>query len=141
METPAPDLLPSKPARFLVMHVYSNNWRNGAQVTFSKVFSAYLWEIGPGSGIFTVPKTATYMFVLSGTLDSSHTTIGLYLKSTSGSTTKENLEQNGSNRGSFNRFFVRQFNAGDKIFLQIESYTGITTGENTPLIFYCTEMM
>ena len=141
METPEPDLLPRKTARFLVIQGSSNSWTHQSVIKFSEINSAYLWEIDPRSGIFTVQKTATYMFALSGTKGSSSaTTIGLYLKTSSGPIRRERFWENSSPGYSFHWMFLRKFTAGDQILLQMESYETITTGENTPLTFYCIEI-
>ena len=141
METPASEFLPSKPAGFLVSQASSNSLGPQSVIKFSETNSAFLWEIDPLSGMFKAQKTATYMFVLSGASAWQYANIGLYLKSSTGSATNENLEQNILRGGSFNRMFVRQLKAGDEISLKVESSSSHSIGLNTPLIFYCTEIM
>ena len=140
METPEPDLLPRKTARFLVTQGSSNSWTYQSVIKFSEINSANLWDIDLRSGIFTVQKTATYMFALSGTKGSSTTVVGLYLKTRSGPIRREKYQENTYQGNSFHWMFLRKFTAGDQILLQMESYETITTGENTPLTFYCIEI-
>ena len=142
METPASELLPGKPAGFLVTQASSISLGHQSVVKFTEINSVFRWEINLLSGMFTAQKTAPYMFVLSGaTPANQYTSIGLYMKSSSGSGTNENLEQNILRGGSFSRMIVRQLKAGDEIYLKVESSSGSSTGGNTSLIFYCTEIM
>ena len=145
METSIQELREAKPARFVVEQRVSKTWNTGSTLTFSQPVIINLWKMDLTTGMFRVPKTATYIFILSGTTRSQRTdnTVSLYLK-TGHDTARllENIQQYayGAYHQGLSRMFVRILNAGDQIFLRVEADYAIVTGANTPITFSCFEI-
>ena len=145
METSIQELREAKPARFVVEQRVSKTWNTGSTLTFSQPVIINLWKMDLTTGMFRVPKTATYIFILSGTTGTSResNTVSLYLK-TGLEPVKvlESIQENhyGGYRHGLSRMFVRKLNARDQIYLQVENEGGIVTGANTPITFSCFEI-
>lgn len=84
MERSLGEIRVTKRARFMVEQRVQKTWSPRTAVTFSKAFIAELWKISISTGIFIVPKTATYAFVWSGTAGKPDASISMYLKNSSG---------------------------------------------------------
>jgi hypothetical protein len=69
----------NKPASFIVEQSLSESWPINGLIPYSKVITNNDWEIDV-NGIFTVPKTATYSFTVSGTAGSPSAAISLQQK-------------------------------------------------------------
>ena len=94
METPAGEIRTKQPARFIVEQRDQKSWHSGLPVTFSEApIVADLWKIDPSTGLFTVPRTSTYIFVLSGTAGKPDASLGLYSTNSSGNVLLENLPE------------------------------------------------
>jgi hypothetical protein len=81
METEVGQISVEAPARFVVEQSTVNAWSVNSQLTFSNVLKNDLWTIDATNGLFVVPKTATYVFVLSGTALNTDAAISMEIKS------------------------------------------------------------
>ena len=84
MERSVGEIRTAKPARFVVEQRVQKTWSSHTTVTFSAAVVADLWKISISTGIFKAPKTATFVFALSGTAGKLNAVISMYLKNSSG---------------------------------------------------------
>ena len=138
------ELREAKPARFVVEQRVSKTWNAGNTLTFSQPVIINLWKMDLTTGIFRVPKTATYIFILSGTTGTSSesNTVSLNLKIGQENVMLENIQEHSyrAYRRGLSRMFSRILNAGDQIFLRVENAGAIVSGESTPITFSCYEI-
>ena len=113
-------------------------------MTFSGVEVVNQWKINNSSGMFTVLKTANYIFAVSGATNYI-SSISLYLKKSSQSvqlvTILESTYGGKYVPRGFNRMFVKKLYSGDHIYLQVEGEHSITTSESSPFTFSCLEIV
>ena len=111
METPAGEIRTKQPARFIVEQRDQISWHSGLPVTFSEApIVADLWKIDPSTGLFTVPRTSTYIFVLSGTAGKPDASLGLYSTNSSGNVMLENLAETSAGSYELSERIERGYN-------------------------------
>jgi hypothetical protein len=92
METEVGQISVEAPARFVVEQTTVKTWAVNSRLTFSNVLKNDLWTIDATNGLFVVPKTATYVFVLSGTASNTDAAISMEIKSGEISTSEQIYE-------------------------------------------------
>ena len=110
-------------------------------ITFSDVEIVNQWEIDLSTGVFTVPKTTTYICAFSGTA-ASNILISLYLNDVVQTVKLQQFQDysyGGYTRG-FNQIFVKKLNAGDLMCLKYENDNNILMAALTPFTFSCSEI-
>ena len=111
METPSGEIRTKQPARFIVEQRDQISWHSGLPVTFSEApIVADLWKIDPSTGLFTVPRTSTYIFVLSGTAGKPDASLGLYSTNSSGNVLLENLPETSAGSYELSERIERGYN-------------------------------
>ena len=68
------------PGKFVVQQSTPVAWHSQDPVTFSQTIHCFFWKCDISSGLFTVPKTTYYIFVVSGTARRTDAAISIYKK-------------------------------------------------------------
>jgi hypothetical protein len=97
METEVGQISVEAPARFVVEQTTVKTWAVNSRLTFSNVLKNDLWTIDATNGLFVVPKTATYVFVLSGTALNKDAAISMEIKSGETTTSEQIYETSSGN--------------------------------------------